>query len=349
VIGPAAESLPIQPDSGFASNLDPVRRGSALIPTRSTYEPASVYLRKRGRISGYALDYGLGASGGAGVTEVYTNVDRYKTSADAKSGLRWWKSFYQRFIGVGGSGGGGLAASFEPEKVPAVGSSRFADRVSYSASNIAPVFGLDEQFTEDRYEADVTVWAGSAAAATALARTLAKKLDARIKLALEGKLHATPVKLPPPQQPGQLPGGPDLTALAFQSSDLGGYYVTGRGYYTPRLDATALSAYGLFGCNGAHACLGLPQFNQDIEWCPSVNQARFMADYWAAYSDGEPAVDLSGVGDGAQGFWAPDTGLVVLSSGQLMEFIQFSAVSASDVPKVAETAANYINAAGLGS
>src|SRR5215469_13292267 len=72
VIGSVAKSLPLQPDSGVASNKDPARRGALLMPTRSTLQPATVPWKKLARISGYALDYGLGASGGAGVTEVYT-------------------------------------------------------------------------------------------------------------------------------------------------------------------------------------------------------------------------------------------------------------------------------------
>jgi hypothetical protein len=306
-----------------------------------------------GRIGGYALDYGLGASGAAGVTEVYTSVDEYKTRGAAKAGLAW-ESRLDRAVSseIGQSGQGGLAFRFKAEKVAPLGTRRFAFLASYSAANIAPVFGLDEQFTEGRYEADVTVWAGSAAAATTLAPSLAKKLDARIKLALKGKLHAKPVKLPPQQQSGPLPGGPDLTALAFQPSDFGlDAPTTSEGYLVPRFDPTALSAYSVT------TCMGEPRYcgtfgDQDIEWCPSPNQASFMADLWAAWSvdHAMPSqVDLSGVGDGARGFFGDGESAVVLSSGRLMEFILVAGVDqASDVQRLAQTAANKINAAGLG-
>jgi len=352
-IGPAAKSLPLQPDSGVASHYQLAGRGEVLLPTRSLPGTPRDKLAKLGRISGYALDYGLGASGGADVTEVYTYVDQYKTIADAKRGLALWRSLDRGVTGwIGQSGGGGLAFAITAAKVAPVGSRRFAFLVSYSAANIAPIFGLDEQFTEDRYEADVTVWAGSAAAAKKLAPSLARKLDARIRLAREGRLHAKPVKLPTPGPPQ---GGPDLTALALHLSDFGFNYPGYQSNFVPYLDPTALSAYHLTTCppGTERYC---PNFlYQDIEWCPSANQASFVADFWAAWGvRGRSSVDLSGVGDGARGFFGTGAGVVVLSSGQLMELIEdtgsmFTGLQTSDVQKLAHTAANYINAAGLGS
>jgi hypothetical protein len=351
VIGRAAKSLPLQPDSGLSSDHHrSINRGSLLIPTRSTGGTPTVHWKKLGRVGGYALDYGLGASGGAGVTEVYTNVDKYKSSDDAEGGLITWQSEDGLPLWLGPPAGGGLAGTIKVPKVAPVGSNSFDVLVSYSAANIAPVFGLDEQFTEGRYEADVTVWAGSAAAAKKLAPTLAKKLYARIKLARAGKLHAKPVKLPPPPQAGPIPGGPDLTKLALQPSDFGVFGSPGGSYFIPPLDPTALSAYFVATCLPLRTCGDVG--TQDIEWCPSANQANFVADLWAAEYHGWPSVDLSGVGDGAQGFFVGDgSGAIVFSSGPLMEWIQDSGgvQSTADVQKLAQTAANLINAAGLGN
>jgi len=352
VIGRAAKSLPLQPDSGFAPNKHAAKRGAVLIPTHSRGGGKGGWAHL-GRIGGYALDYGLGASGGAGVTNVYTNVDQYKTSSDAERGLFTWQSYDQLPFGLGQSGGAGLSGTIKIPKVAPVGSNRFAVLVSYSAANIAPVFGLDEQFTEGRYEADVTVWAGSAAAATRLAQSLARKLYTRIKLAREGRLHAKPVKLPPQPPSGPLPGGPDLAALAFRPSDIPSIYGSASGSCcgVSALDPTALSGYYLTTCWDPKGCATF--LDQDIEWCPSANQASFMADLWSAFElhyEFSP-LDLSGVGDGAQGFLqqGSDDGAIVLSSGQLMEFIQVYPVQAPDLQSFAQTAANYINAAGLGS
>lgn len=354
VIGPTAKSLPLQPDSGVAPNAHPARRGDLLIPTHSTGGATDARWKKVGRISGYALDYGLAASGGAGVTEVYTSVDRYKTSLDALQGLGVWQSADSGVTSLlGQSGAGGLALALKPVLGATVGSNGFAFLVSYSAANIAPVFGLDEQFTEGRYEADVTVWAGDAMAATKLAQSLARKLYTRIKLAREGRLHAKPVKLPPQQQPGPLPGGPDLSALAFQPSDYATFVGPGsESYFSPAYDPTALSAYDLYACDWYPHDACVPGYlNQDIEWCPSANQASFMADFWTAWAASRYApVDLSSVGDYARGFFGAESGWIVLSSGQLMEFIEFAtAESASDVQTLAQTAADKIHAAGLGS
>src|SRR5262252_5864805 len=66
-IGSAVRSLPLQPDSG-PSTTNPAKRGLVLTPTH--WEGASA--QWWGRINGYVLDYGNGASGGRGVTEVFT-------------------------------------------------------------------------------------------------------------------------------------------------------------------------------------------------------------------------------------------------------------------------------------
>jgi hypothetical protein len=287
------------------------------------------------------------------VTEVYTNVDQYETNAGAEGGLALWQSYDERApLGIGQSGGGSLAYSSGPVQAAPVGSGSFAFFVGYRASNIAPVYGLDEQFTEGRYEADVIVWAGRLTEATKLAQSLARKLYTRIKLARAGRLHAQPVKLPPTQQPEGLP---DITKLALQSSDFG---LTGDPtsayYFVPALDPTALLGYYVTICSEGQQ-QGTCEASQDIEWCPTANQASFMADFWATYTatydDGQyfSPVNLSGVGDGARGFLGSDSGVVVLLSGKLMEFIQFPAASASDVQTLAQTAANKINSAGLGS
>src|SRR5262249_21013237 len=130
-LGSAAPSLPLQPHSGAHSPL-----GGSLIPNRSSTLGQWDFWAKRGWIRGYELDYGLGASGGAGVTEVLTNVDEYKTSADAKKGLAIQKG---RSRWVTHYGKRGLSVAIKKEKVAAVGARRFAFLVSYSAANIAPV------------------------------------------------------------------------------------------------------------------------------------------------------------------------------------------------------------------
>jgi hypothetical protein len=126
----------------------------------------------------------------------------------------------------------------------------------------------------------------------------------------------------------------------------------GRGYV---VDPAAISDYSVF-------MLPAGQFDaleQEIEWYPVANEASFFADFENAAAlaqKGTTAVDLSGLGDGAQGSMTAgssfDTGQVFFSSGQLAEFIFFGSqdsIDSNDVVNVAQTAASRIDAAGLGS
>ena len=72
-------------------------------------------------------------------------MDEYKTSAGARKGLGYWKGAVLR-----PTRWGQISVAVRKEKVAAVGSGRFANLVRYTAANIAPLFGLDEQFTEGR-------------------------------------------------------------------------------------------------------------------------------------------------------------------------------------------------------
>jgi hypothetical protein len=356
VIGRAAKPLLLEPDSGVASNKGPVGRGLLLTPTHSLAAPAAARGPDLGRISGYVLDYGLGASGGAGVTEVWTSVDEYKTSGGAKEGLAFWKSYDRLPPPHDDTGVPALTVVHKPEKVTAVGSRRFAFFVGFRAANIAPVFGLDEQFTEGRYEAEVLVWAGTAAAAKTLAPRLATKLDARIRQAMEGKLRASPVQLPTKQTPGPPEGGPDLGPLALRTADLNGPgRLLGQAYLVDWFNPTALSDLEL-AMNPAGP---FGQIVQNIEWCPTANQASFMADLWTALDLNSASVlqlDLAGVGDGAEGVISSyaNEAQLVFTSGQLLETLNVatlpdgSRLQASDLQRLAQTVANHINNAGLG-
>lgn len=241
-------------------------------------------------------------------------------------------------------------------RVARVGSRRFAFLVSYSAANIAPLFGLDEQFAVGRFEADVTVWAGTAAAAERLAPRLAKKLQARIERALAGRLHAKPVKLPAKQKVGPSPGGPDLSALALQTTDLSGKAT--QGIHTYRVgrppSSFAVSEY----LESIIPAGKFSAFGQQIQWFATTNQASFEAD-WDAALFGSYSLDLGSVGDGARaelanGGSGDGSGYaeLVFPSGRLEELVALnsnSAIQASDVRSLAETVASKINAAGLGS
>jgi hypothetical protein len=349
LLGSAAKSLPLQGDSGVIGNKSALASALPLTPNRLFVTAPLNPPGQSGRVSGYALDYGHGASGAAGVTEVWSSVDSYKTSADAKKGLAAWKLWETNHFLHSSLHGDALSVTNKKVKAAPLISARFAVLVTYSGQKIAPLFGLDEQFARGRYVADVTVWAGSAQAATQLAPKLAKKLDARIKLALAGRLHAKPVKLPPGPKAGPPPGGPDLAPLALNSTDLSGQVTTGQKGYVR--DLFALSVFQVV----MHPAGQFDILQQDIAWYATANEASFTDDV-VTDQFGPGSLDLSGIGDGAWGVIlsgsSGDTAVLFFSSGQLDEIVAFespNAIQPAQAKSIAQTIANKINQAGLGS
>lgn len=347
-LGSEARSLPLQRDSGLIDNTSYWGWTIPLYPNRWNVAPPTDPATKLGRVSGYALDYGHGASGGAGITEVRTSVDEYKTRGDAAKSLRYWRRLETNGF-LESAVRGVLSATTTREEAAAVGNRRFAVLAAYSAQNVAPLFGLDEQFTVGRYEADVTVWAGSAAKAKKLAPRLATKLGARIKKALDGRLHAKPVKLPPSEGS---PGGPDLAPLGLKMTDL-----SGQASYTWRGYEAGPVPFSVYHVQMAPAGQ-FAQLDQEIFWYPTANEARFNDDYEADQA-GPGALDLSSVGDGAWGVLYdnnPKTpgGVASLffSSGKIEEFVWLrdpnDAILPSQAESIARIVASYINAAGFG-
>jgi hypothetical protein len=339
-IGPAVKNFAVTHNSGTLSNADAASHTSTA--TAGTF-------KKLGRETGYVLEYGDAFTGAAGLTDVHTGIDRYKTAAGAKRGLAFWQKEDSDLAALAHSG---FSVTSVRVKVPAVGTKRFAYLTSYSAPNIAPVSVLDEQFVEGHYVLDVVVSAGSAAAAKALAPKLAKKLDARVRSALEGRLHGKPVKLPAKQTAGPPAGGPDLSAFALQASDLVGEATIDEEYV---VNPAAVSDYSVFMLPaGQFQLLG-----QDIEWYPSANEASFYADFATAATLAQPgtaALDVSALGHGAQATVVEGAGQsfsggwVVFSSGNLTEIIFMirPGISvSSDVKSVAQAAANRLGAAGF--
>ena len=338
-LGSAAHAFALAHDSGAVSNDSAASH---------TPDATAATLKKLGRVNGYALEYGNAFTGAAGVTDVHTGIEQYKTSADAKRGLAFWQKEDSK---LGALNQPGFAVTNVLVKVPAVGTMSFAYLTSYSASNIAPLSGIDEQAVDGRYVLDVIVTAGSASTAKALAPKLAKKLDARLRLALKGRLHAKPVRLPK-LKAGPPPGGPDLSTLALQASDLVGPATIDKQYV---IDPAAISDYSVIMLPGGPFDI----LDQEIEWYPATNEASFFADFENASALAQPgttALDLSTLGAGAQGSVTErssiSTGLVVFSTGHLAEFL-FTAVQGSigtgDVTSVAQAAANKIASSALGN
>jgi opacity protein-like surface antigen len=338
-LGPTASAFKVAYNSGPVSNASAASH---------TSDATKATLTKLGRVNGYALEYGNAFTGAAGLTDVHTNIEQYKTKVDARRGLAFWKKEDSE---LGQLNQPGFSVLNVQVKVPIVGSRHFAYLTTYSAANIAPVTGIDEQFVEGKYVLEVIATAGTPSIATALAPKLAKKLDARLKLALRGRLHAKAVHVPK-LEAGPPAGGPDLTKLALKGSDLVGEVTADKEFL---VDPAAISDYSV---------LMLPAgpfdvLDQEIEWYPVANEASFYADFENAAALAAPqttALDLSSLGDGAQGSVTSgsqlSTGQVFFSSGQLAEFV-FMGSQKSIVPtavtNLAQTVASRIDAAGLGT
>ena len=178
-----------------------------------------------------------------------------------------------------------------------------------------------------------------------------KKLDARFRLAHAGRLHAKAVRLPQ-LKAGPPRGGPDLSSLALRKADLSGKVTVTKQYV---VDPAAISDYSVFMFPAGP----FDALDQEIEWYPVPNEASFFADFENAAvlsRGGTTALDLSGVGDGAQGSITVGSGFsggqVFLASDHLAEFIftaNDSPISSAAVKNVAQAAANRIDMAGLGS
>jgi len=337
-LGSAAQGLSLAHASGRVSNAEAALRAGA----------SKAKLTKLGRLNGYVLEYGNAFTGRPGITAIHTGIERYKTAADAKRGLAFWQQQDSKFATLSNPS---FTVTSVPADLPAVGTRQFAYLTSYSASNIAPVSGLDEQFADGRYVLDVIVTAGDASLAQALAPKLAAKLDGRLRLALAGKLHAKPVGLPK-LKAGPPPGGPELSQLRLKASDLAGKATAYKGYF---VDPAAVSDYSVV----MEPAGPFDDLYQVIEWYPSVNEATFLADFANAAvmaNSGATALDLSSLGDGARGavIQSPrlSAGYAVFNSGHLTELLEVTSKNAIDpnsVTSLAQIAASRIDAAGLGS
>ena len=339
-LGSAAATFSLSYDSGRVSNANAAAHTASATPKT---------FKKLGRVSGYGLEYGNAFTGAAGITDVRTSIEQYKSSADARRALAFWRKNDAALSDLNSLN---FTVTSTPVVLPAPApkTSHFAYLTSYSAANIAPVSGIDEQVADGRFILDVIVTAGDPALAEGVAPTLAAQLDARFRQWRKGHLHAKPVKLLR-QKAGPPPGGPDLSALALRKTDLVGKATISKGYVT---DPNAISDFSVF-------MLPAGQFDaldQEIEWFPVANEASFFADFENAATltaSGTTALDLSAIHDNAQGSVTPgsfSSGQVFLSSGQLAEFIftgREGKISSTAVTSVAQAAANRIDAAGLGS
>jgi hypothetical protein len=351
-LGAAGRSLALSRDSGVVNNAG--ASSNSVAAAANTFD-------KLGRITGYVLTYGDRYSGGSGVTEISTAVDEYKTSAGAKRGLAFWRTDDAKITVLESYG---LDVAVTPVKAAKVGTRRFAEGITFTVPNAAPLAYVDEQFTEGRYVLQAKVAAASLSAATAVAGKLARTLDHRLRLAEAGHLRSKPVKLPPNLKAGPPRGGPDLSTLVLRTSDFAGQAtVLDEGYGTP--NGLSLSEYE----RDMQPAGNFAALSQTIDWFPHANNATVMSRaegaalayvFAAGFLTGTPGqftpVDLSAVGDNAYGgiVSLPRTGqptaylaVVALSSGRADDVVLASSqsqIQAADIVNLAQATAKRLDA-----
>lgn len=278
---PLQETLPLQwQDSGFVTNQDASEFASGLVTPKQ--------LKKLGRVLGYALDYGDPFTGGAGVNEIKTSVDEYNTARDTSRGLAFWHKHSARFSTFA-LGGAGVTLTVKKLKPRRLGQGDFSYLIAEQNASASPIYFVDEQAREGRYILEVRVGAGSQSAAVADASSLARKLDARVRNAIAGRLHGSPVTIPDPPDSGPPPGGPDLSNLVLQPSDVGQAKIQNlfQGYDTAPY---AISDYGmLLSPAGPYDLL-----SQELSWYATPTEATQIAAYASPLAGGSFTVSGSG-------------------------------------------------------
>jgi hypothetical protein len=346
-LGQAGHSLPLAGDSGADSNAHAAAQGTGDFTAKQ--------LKHLGRVSGYLLDYGSPFSDTGGISEIETEVEQYKSAAQARRGLAFWR---KQEIDVRLLKKFGLHVSFKKIALPNVHGQHWAYLTTLTANGLTPLHGVDAQMLDGDYLLDVSV-AGSPADVERLVPTLVRKFDQRLRLAESGHLRAKPVTLTR-AKPGPPAHGPKPAQMVLTRSDVGKpATIRHSGYVSPKssFDEYALSAYDL--TMAPAGSFGFLQ--QEVSATKTAVEVKYFSAVAAgAFSSAGigtvTPVDLSSVGDnafgeilqissGGQTVWEA---LVVLSRGKYLDFLSAAnktKLTAADVQALAQKAAQRLNAA----
>jgi hypothetical protein len=348
-LGAAGRPLPLARDSGVTSN--------AMEASNASGHVTAGQLKRLGRVSGYMLDYGNTFGDAAGIRQIQTEIERYRTVAEAHKGLGFWR---RQELDNGSLKKLGFDISVKKLQPAGIPGAHWVYAGTAVIKGLAPVHGIDAELQHGQYLLDVTVSAGSTAAAARLVPTVARALDRRLQLALSGRLRARPVALPRPLKPGPPAHGPKPAALVLRKSDLAGSTVAHKGYSSPKksFDPNAVSVYDLTMAPAGQFTV----VSQEMVVGASALEVQYLG---ALAMNGAVAglgkvgkvtpVDLGSVGDRARGeIFQVSVGshkayeaVVVLSHGAYLDFLVAagtSAFTASSVQSLAKTAAQRLDA-----
>jgi hypothetical protein len=349
-LGAAGHRLPIASDSGVVSNAEAASESSGNVTAKQ--------LKHLGRVTGYLLDYGNPFAGGAGVTEIQTAVERYRSASAARKGLEFWRrddlknSALKRL---------GIDFSLHKVSLTGVAAPHWSYAAKVSLKGLRPLYGVDAEFQQGQYLLDVSTSAGSTSAARSSASSVVRRLYRRAQLALAGRLHANPVQLPRPPKPGPPAHGPKPENLVLTTTDVGSpATVLHKGYSksTDAFDPLALSVYdqimtpaGSFRYVSQEVLVGSSPL--EVQYFGAIVVGGLATAFGNAAT--VTPVDLGSVGDGARGELLQITAngttvyeaLATLTHGPYLDFLvaaSASALTASDVQSLAQLAAKRLDA-----
>jgi len=354
-LGAIASSLPLEHDSGVVSN--------AVAAAEANGNPTLQQFAHLRRITGYRLDYGNRFLPGTGVREIETGVERYKTETAAKHALAFWRNDARKGMPAPELGQPsllGVSVSVAKIRTAAVGSAHWALASTLRIADTSPVYSLREEAQDRNYIVAIVVAAGSLSPAKQLVPKLAKAVDSRLRLALAGKLHGAPAKLPGKVTPGPPSSGPDPSKAALAPSDFAQATLSSENYSA---NPSALSEYDATFATTDDFDTGL---RQQIVAESTPSEATYLAALTICQTRGLGAefknitpVDLSSIGDDAYGALLEhqSSGIpvynawVVLANGPMFEVLYGSSstpLPKSDVTKLAQAAADKLDAAVAG-
>jgi hypothetical protein len=342
-LGPTGHSLSLAPDSGVDSN----ERSAS----QATGSVTAARLERLGRISGYLLDYGTPFSDSPAVSEVQTEVEHYRTPAAAGKGLVFWRKQERDVRALKQFG---LRVSFQKVVLPHAPRLNWAYLTIGRIRGLKPIYGVDAQMVEGAYLLDVSIAAGSSAAAKRLVPVIAQKFDQRFRLARQGRLHGEHFKLSRPK-PGPPAHGPKPSRIVLTRGDAGSpATIRHAGYVSSRdaFDEYAISAYDLAL---APAGSSYDELAQEVSVAGSALEVKYFAALAAgllAHGPGTATrVSLSEVGDNAFGSSSRSRPAATPHPRRSSCFIVAAAaakLSASDVQSLAQKAAHRLDVAVAG-
>lgn len=179
---PIAAALVLAPDSGVASNADAARDAG--------HGVTAADLAKRGRITGYALDYvvpnAIVPQKRRAVLGVKTIAELYRDRATAARGLAFWRGVTRRLSGRQANGVTVAASAF----LAHVGDGSFAFELSYRRAGQPLYYVGDVVFQTSRLLGAVFVSATDGIGLRARTLQLAGSLATRIARVLADPIHA---------------------------------------------------------------------------------------------------------------------------------------------------------------